>query len=329
MNLASVLCNGPAFEQHSLQLQADHALSAALLSSLLSWLDRAAVTLRLPLDRLPDGGLNRNWVDHLAAALASGTLQAALERHAAAADDASLLSLLRSAAAVLQRLPATSSAEELCAHFDVACLVAVISQQIRRRRIQGRAAVTLLPLLPSLTSTLQLGARLGFASVELPIGWGPHVEDWACIAFTALEAVAGKPAQLPGGAASAPAFCAAGAEGYRVLPLLAAAVPHVASYPRADHPVVHCLARALVQLAGAATSAALQHTEHNSSPSAETAHAAALLFEANCRAVHWAVGQATSVAELLPGMEHLVPPLLVLLGDSFNAVAQVELQGSG
>lgn len=176
-----------------------------------------------------------------------------------------------------------------------------------------------------MTATLQLGSRLGFASGELPTGWCSHMEAWAYNVLTIVKPPDSSPAEPPGGAAFAPAWCAARAEAFRLLPLLAAVAPHVAGLPSAEHPALPNVACAVMHVVSTAAAAALRHMQRG--PSTELASTLARLFEAACRAVHWAAGQPAGMAELLPWDEQPLLSLLGLLDDTFRVVAQAHLQG--
>ena len=316
--LAAALCTTPEFRQHGMQLNADQSLSADLAALLLRSLGMAAVVLRLPRDRQPEGGVEWGVVERLLAALSSILLQPGLANHTAALDDASLLRLLRSAATVLDLLPSPASLGDLRRSQDAGKLVARVTEKVLHRGLEEQAAVALLPLLPCLTRLLQLGTRLDFAEARPAVSWGLQLGSWEPIACSLMEA--GKAAELPGGAAAAPAWCAAGAEACRLLPLLAAAAPHVADYGAS--PVVPVLVHELLAAASAAATAAMLYAQQDSAPSAELASASTTLLEASCRAVHWSVAAPSVAAVVLQFEEQPVVTLLLLLCDSFDGAAE-------
>ena len=321
-DFAAILCTTPEFSQHCRQLEADHSLSASLVGSLLRGLCTAAVILRLPQDRQSGGGLEWGVVERLVGALSSPPLPPALRHHAASADDASLLRVLRSSATVLQLLPGPASVEELRRSCNVAFLLAGINKEVMQRGMAEQAAVVLLPLLPCVTRLLQLGTKLGFPGAQPAADWGPLLHTWMAIACSFTETC--KAAELPGGAAAAPAWCAFGAEACRLLPLLAAAAPQLAGYPTAQAPVVPALVEKLLCASIAAASAAVRYTQQGSAPSAELASASVLLFEASCRAVHWSAAAPAMAAAALPHAEQPTVPLLLLLCGAFVEASQLD-----
>ncbi|KAL4440443.1 hypothetical protein ABPG75_003444 [Micractinium tetrahymenae] len=158
VGLLTDVCYKPALANHAELLQADTALSAGLVALLLPAFAKAAVAQRLPADRQPPG-FDWSTAPGLAGLLSS-RLRPALLQHLAAADDAAVLRLLKSAAAVTSeaRPSEPGLVAVLLSHADAAALLGVVAECAAERQCKQQAAGALLaaPLLRQLGSALQL-----------------------------------------------------------------------------------------------------------------------------------------------------------------------------
>ena len=161
----------PALQEHARQLQEDAALCSGLTALLVPALSKAVVMQRLPADRQEEG-FTWSTPASLAGILAV-TLRPGLQQHLAAADNAALLRLLRTAAAAASedRPAGLEPAAVLWSHADAAGLLGLVAECAAQRPCRQQAASALLaaPLLRQLGSALQAAP----AAAQAGDGGGP------------------------------------------------------------------------------------------------------------------------------------------------------------
>ncbi|KAL4428075.1 hypothetical protein ABPG75_002164 [Micractinium tetrahymenae] len=347
-NLLNTVYTAEAFRHHSQLLQGDEALSSSLAGLLLPALARAAVAQRLPADRQPRGF---SWATpSVLAGLLSLKLLPALLQYLDASDNAAVLRLFRSAAAVVAagRPSEADPAAVLRSHADAAALLGLVTEcaaewQARQQTASGLLAV---PLLRQLGSALQAaqacrsaGSDCGQAVRDLCCGWAAVLGSLErCLPRMALEeavhaGLAGAPA-TPSGAPSNSQWCAAAVEALRALPQLALAADGMNDAQEEAQVAVQALASSALRLAsgGAAVCAqqmnaqevvcGLERLGSTAQHSTAAAQPFPELLEAACRLVRWSARPPAAMPQLLPAARLL--ELQPLLTSAFDAALPCE-----
>ncbi|KAL4431380.1 hypothetical protein ABPG75_006636 [Micractinium tetrahymenae] len=313
-----------AFRRHRELLTEQAAAAGRLASLLLRSLGMAAVVLRLPPGRQPEG-LAWDSGSRLTALLASGTLRPALAQQVGWAEDAAALRLLRRAAAVLEQLPAgcpqgCAPAAVLEQHVAAAELRALIAEDILPRG--DAATLQAARLVPTVTPQLTAALRLvPHAAGEAPAATiGMLVAACRSLLASLQQSLVAVPISSPG-LPSAPQLWGAAGEALHALSLLPAAVQAEAATSRQAPQT----AQILLQLASR-----LVCTAWKSASTADPAQAAALaasagqMHEACCRCIHWAGRAPQELCLLLPEAEQALhwQLLLGLLSMAMQATAE-------
>lgn len=323
------LCSSRHFWQHRSQLVEDAGLSCKLSGVLLHSLHAAAIALQLPPDRRP--GQLQVWLFTMTHTLASLAQSAALDHYVSAADDASLLRLLRCTAVLVQHSTAEGDGAhpgdvlQLCSSSVQLLVLAARSAEARGLRQQ--AAGVLLPLMPQLAAQLRLaaGATVSALSESLIHSLWKLCLAWESVLATLCQCATPDPADSAGASSGLPAvqWCAAAVEAVKALPQRADLASQ-ASQLEAAFDIAEDASELGFFVAGLAHRAATMCGDAQCLGAPAEARLAAAtwqLHEACCRWAHWTAGRPEARL-LLPRFDRPALLLLSVLNCAFTAARQ-------